>query len=616
MTKQPLVSVLIPYKKKDAFFTLALASMERQTYSRIEILTEEDKDGEGIAILLNRLSKRAKGEFLARMDADDISEPNRIEKQVGFLTGHPDVMLVGTWAALIDESGKKIGLQKMPVSWDEIREQAFFRNPLIHPSWMMRRKWFLDAGGYDEEFRYSQDWEFVLRRGLIDRMANIPEPLIKLRIHPKSSSFSANKLQLYFGVKARWLALRRGSVPMWKIIFLIPKLLSFFIPVRLKYLTRSKIFDATIVAPDILGIVLPMGQSKKHLEESGQWSLWESELAEYKKAFDGVELFEYRYSDWRRFVEAKLLPLIQGNRFRRCLVLKAVHLTGAIPCLVAKLLYGIPYVLSYGYRYDEFAALERKWGTWLFVKMLTPMAIKFADAVMVPTEELRFYVKNFGAKRIEVIPNGVDTMLFKGPTLSENRRVTVLFVGRLEKQKNLETLIIAISKLLKDPTLPRQGWTLKYKFVLVGSGSLRGEILELADKLEVNLEIIGPISNEKLPEVYRQADIFVLPSLAEGHPKALLEAMSCGLPCLASNISGVDEIIVDGKNGLLVEPTAEGITEGLRELMEKPELRKKLGTAARQTVIDRFDKKKLIKREIKILLSLIRPGLAAARPGL
>ena len=616
MTRKPLVSVLMPYRKKDAFFASALESVESQTYSRIEILTEEDRGGEGITILLNRLTKQAKGEFLARMDADDISEPDRIEKQVGFLTGHPDVMLVGTWAALIDESGKKIGLQKMPVSWDEIREQAFFRNPLIHPSWMMRRKWFLDAGGYDEEFRYSQDWEFVLRRGLIDRMANIPEPLIKLRIHPKSSSFSANKLQLYFGVKARWLALRRGSVPMWKIIFLIPKLLSFFIPVRLKYLTRSKIFDATIVAPDILGIVLPMGQSKKHLEESGQWSLWESELAEYKKAFDGVELFEYRYSDWRRFVEAKLLPLIQGNRFRRCLVLKAVHLTGAIPCLVAKLLYGIPYVLSYGYRYDEFAALERKWGTWLFVKMLTPMAIKFADAVMVPTEELRFYVKNFGAKRIEVIPNGVDTMLFKGPTLSENRRVTVLFVGRLEKQKNLETLIIAISKLLKDPTLPRQGWTLKYKFVLVGSVSLRGEILELADKLEVNLEIIGPISNEKLPEVYRQADIFVLPSLAEGHPKALLEAMSCGLPCFASNISGGDEIIVDGKNGLLVEPTAEGITEGLRELMEKPELRKKLGTAARQTVIDRFDKKKLIKREIKILLSLIRPGLAAARPGL
>src|SRR3989338_2208200 len=565
MTRKPLVSVLMPYRKKDAFFASALESVESQTYSRIEILTEEDRGGEGITILLNRLTKQAKGEFLARMDADDISEPDRIEKQVGFLTGHPDVMLVGTWAALIDESGKKIGLQKMPVSWDEIREQAFFRNPLIHPSWMMRRKWFLDAGGYDEEFRYSQDWEFVFCRGLIDRMANIPEPLIKLRIHPKSSSFSANKLQLYFGVKARWLALRRGSVPMWKIIFLIPKLLSFFIPVRLKYLTRSKIFDATIVAPDILGIVLPMGQSKKHLEESGQWSLWESELAEYKKAFDGVELFEYRYSDWRRFAEAKLLPLIQSKRFRRCSVLKAVHLTGAIPCLAVKLLYGIPYVLSYGYRYDEFAALERKWGAWLFAKMLTPIAIRFADGVMVPTEKLRFYVENFGAKRIEVIPNGVDIGRFASKQKTKNKKqeaINILFVGRLEKQKNLKSLVRAVSKLkiLKKKIRDRVSKNLiPLKLVFIGSGSLKYELTELAQKLDVDFQTKAPMANEKLPEVYRQADIFVLPSFIEGHPKALIEAMSCGLPCLASNISGMDEIIVDGKNGLLVQPTVDGI---------------------------------------------------------
>ena len=107
-----------------------------------------------------------------------------------------------------------------------------------------------------------------------------------------------------------------------------------------------------------------------------------------------------------------------------------------------------------------------------------------------------------------------------------------------------------------------------------------------------------------------------MPSLAEGHPKALLEAMSCGLPCLASNISGVDEIIVDGKNGLLVQPTVDGIAEGLRKLIESSGLRGKLGKEARETVGEKFDKKKLIKREIKILLSLIRPGLAAARPGL
>src|SRR3990167_6302817 len=112
MTRKPLVSVLMPYRKKDAFFASALASMENQTYSRIEILTEEDRGGEGITILLNRLAKRAKGELLARMDADDTSEPDRIEKQVNYLNSHPETVLIGSWATLIDESGRRIGTQK------------------------------------------------------------------------------------------------------------------------------------------------------------------------------------------------------------------------------------------------------------------------------------------------------------------------------------------------------------------------------------------------------------------------------------------------------------------------------------------------------------------------
>lgn len=230
-----MVSVLLPYRKKDVFFALALASLEKQTYSRIEILTLEDTKEEGITVLLNRLAHRARGEFLARMDADDISEPDRIEKQVGFLTTHSDVMLVGTWATLIDESGRKIGIQRMPVSWGEIKKQAFSRNPLIHPSWMMRREWYEKIGGYNSSYCFSQDWELILRRVWYDRIENIPEALIRLRIHRTSSSFSSNKEQLYFGLKARFGALARKEVPIWKGVHLFPKIFSFFIPTSIKF---------------------------------------------------------------------------------------------------------------------------------------------------------------------------------------------------------------------------------------------------------------------------------------------------------------------------------------------------------------------------------------------
>ncbi len=617
MKNNPLVSVLMPYRKKDAFFDLALKSLEKQSYSRIEILTEEDRNGEGIAILLNRLAKRAKGEFLARMDADDVSEPDRIEKQVKYLNSHPETVLVGSWATLIDESGRKIGLQKMPVSWGEIKQQAFFRNPLIHPSWMMRRKWFEKNCGYDEAFPIAQDWELVSRRVWAERMENIPETLVRLRIHSDSTSFISNSEQVKANFKIRWNMIKNGDVSRRRVAALALMPLSLLLPAKYKYFFLKGVslpYGKDTPYYNSLGIVLPMGQSRKVLKESGQWSLWESELAEYRKVFGSVELFEYRYRDFRRFFEALIFPIFKRKRFRRCAILKAVHLTGVAPCLIAKFLYGTRYILSYGYRYDKFAALERKWGAWLLAKMLTPIAIKFADAVIVPTQDLKNYVLGLGAEKIAVIPNGVDIERFASKQKTKNKKqeaINILFVGRLEKQKNLETLIKAISVVSKGSALHWQGRAL-INLQFVGFGSLRSELLELAARLNVNLEIKGTIPNEKLPEVYRQADIFVLPSLAEGHPKALLEAMSCGLACLASDIAGVNEIIIDGRNGLLVEPTIEGIAEGLERLAVDSKLREKLGKAARETVAEKFDKKKLIKREI----SLIRPGLAAARPGL
>ncbi|MBI5732605.1 glycosyltransferase [Candidatus Jorgensenbacteria bacterium] len=241
MKKKPLVSVLMPYRKKDKLFSLALNSLRNQTYPRLEILTEEDAGHEGITMLLNRLVKRAKGEFLARMDADDMSEPERIEKQVVFLTAHPDVMLVGTWATLIDENGRKIGIQKMPVGLEEIKRVTFYRNPLIHPSWMMRKAWVKKIGGYNPDFRFSQDWELILRRVKTDKIENIPEPLIRLRIHKTSSSFSNNKEQLRCGIRARLGAIWRKDVKFSKILYLIPSLISLAVPTHLKYIYRKGI---------------------------------------------------------------------------------------------------------------------------------------------------------------------------------------------------------------------------------------------------------------------------------------------------------------------------------------------------------------------------------------
>ena len=370
-SKNPTVSVLLPVGKDKRFLNQALESIRSQTFKDFELLSQED-DGRGITRVLNDLAKKAKGEFLARMDTDDICLPNRFKAQVEYLLSHPDVQLVGSCADLIDEKGNKIGVQKMPTSWEEIKEDAFYRNPLIHPSWMMRKSWFEKMNGYNPSFAATQDWELILRTVWKDRVENIPEPLIKLRIHSGSVSFTQNRVQVFNGLKARLSAILRGDVECYKAIYLMPSIVFLLIPPEFKLFFRKTFISdcrSAVSNKKILGLVMPVGQNKEQLLKSGQWSLWQTEIEEYRKHFGGVEIFEFKHRNLFRFPEAKLMPLVEAKRFKKCSVLKAVHLSAVIPCLIAKLLYGTPYVLSFGYRYDEFARIEKKWLQMIFIKL-------------------------------------------------------------------------------------------------------------------------------------------------------------------------------------------------------------------------------------------------------
>lgn len=235
MSKSPTISVLLPIGKNKKYLNKAITSIRDQTFQDFELLAKEDK-GEGITQLLITLASKAKGEFLARMDGDDISMPDRFKVQVGYLRSHPQTQLVGSWATIIDKEGKPLGVKKTPIAWEEIKQKIFLENPILHPTWMMRRSWYERVEGYNPNYRFSQDWELLLRTVWKSRIENIPEPLLRYRVHKQSTSFSSNKTQLYYGLKAQLAALVRGDVSTWKGIFLLPKIGSFFIPSSVKFL--------------------------------------------------------------------------------------------------------------------------------------------------------------------------------------------------------------------------------------------------------------------------------------------------------------------------------------------------------------------------------------------
>jgi len=174
-------------------------------------------------------------------------------------------------------------------------------------------------------------------------------------------------------------------------------------------------------------------------------------------------------------------------------------------------------------------------------------------------------------KYIEIIPNGVSKSFFVKRTIVKKEVPTVLFVGRLSPQKNIPRLIKAVS-LMKQ----------KVHLQIVGRGEEYKKIKKLIKELNLsNITILGKKIDKELIKIYKQADIFALPSNKEGVPLVLLEAMAAGLPIVASDIYGVNELL--NNTGILVQkPSPKTFAIALDKLITDIEMQKKLSQKAQK----------------------------------
>jgi glycosyltransferase involved in cell wall biosynthesis len=191
----------------------------------------------------------------------------------------------------------------------------------------------------------------------------------------------------------------------------------------------------------------------------------------------------------------------------------------------------------------------------------------------------------------------VDVILFKPIHLpsAPKDEFRILFVGRLAVQKNLFNLIKAVDSL-QNP---------KIRLIMIGRGSEKNKLKEYAADRNVNLEIIDHVANDKLPEYYNQTNLFVLPSIKEGSPKVLLEAMACGSLCLVSDIVENTEVVVDGKNGFVCKTNDESIAEKM-SMMIKADNIPLIKQASRQTIVDKYSFELLMKKEVQYLKKIAK----------
>ncbi|MCK4497087.1 MAG: glycosyltransferase family 4 protein [Candidatus Aenigmarchaeota archaeon] len=360
-----------------------------------------------------------------------------------------------------------------------------------------------------------------------------------------------------------------------------------------------------------LGIFLARGTSLMREEKFGQLNRFINYyLKRYSEKFDNVFVFSYKDEEMDlpkncilvkkkyripRSLYQFLIPIINRKYIKECDVFRVFHISGTIPAVISRCIFGKKYVTTYGYLWLQTRNMEKPsfWRKveYPFGKTIEFLGLKKAEKVIVTVKTTRDYVvKYIDGNKIKEIPNSVDTELFKPMKIKPGKKKRVIFIGRLSKIKNLYNLIEAFSGLGKDKSL-----------VLIGDGEEGGGLKKYAEEIRCDLIFKGKVPHEKIPNELNQCHAFVLPSLSEGQPKVLLEAMSCGLPCIVSDIPSLREIIKDGFNGFLCKTDSESIKNCIKKVLDNPAMSKRVGKNAREYIKKNFSADVLIEKEIKLL---------------
>jgi glycosyltransferase involved in cell wall biosynthesis len=220
-----LISVVMPAYNSARFLAPAIRSILNQTYRNLELIIVYDRSSDDtesiiqavaredprvrpllnqgehrfyrLPLALNNGLAACRGSFIARMDADDVALPDRLEKQLDFMLDNPDVTVCGTAAVLIDEQDRETGLHRPVTGPRNVRILLDYATPLFHPTWLIRRGILEKVPGYRE--MYAEDYDFLAR--IVDaggRLENIPDVGLRYRQNPTHrASIKTHKCFVY-----------------------------------------------------------------------------------------------------------------------------------------------------------------------------------------------------------------------------------------------------------------------------------------------------------------------------------------------------------------------------------------------------------------------------------
>jgi len=238
--------------------------------------------------------------------------------------------------------------------------------------------------------------------------------------------------------------------------------------------------------------------------------------------------------------------------------------------------------------FSRFSLFRRSFFVWFYDTFIHRISLKISTSVIALNEECNQFYKE-ATRRIthEIIPTCADTNRFTKKKYSKNNsgEIVILYCGRLNKVKGLDFLLRGFFEFLKNNSHSR--------LIIVGEGQERNNLQNLSRELQINsnVEFLGFVDYDRLPEIHQISDIFVMTSFREGLSVSMLEAMASGLAIVSTDNVGAKEVIVDGYNGILLKNSNRNPII-LSNLLEKAyENRELLGERARKTIEKKYSAK-------------------------
>jgi glycosyltransferase involved in cell wall biosynthesis len=320
------------------------------------------------------------------------------------------------------------------------------------------------------------------------------------------------------------------------------------------------------------------------------------------EVMNGIKVSRFRYMIPRRWQRIAYLGGIPANlrrywlaraqlplfflafffrALRACRGCDVIHAYWIFGGLVAALLSAVtakPAVLTVQGS-DINVLYENRW-----LRRFRAFVVRRVAKIIAVSNPLAERVRELGAEadKVAMIPNGADTSIFADCSSDNPFQSRLVWVGRLSREKGVRYLIEAMAKVVKE--FPQAQLT------LVGDGPLRGDVERRISELALteNVQLTGMVSHEDIPGYLSRSDLLVLPSLSEGLPLVLVEAMSAGKPVVATRVGGIPDVLCENggeQTGTLVDPgDSQALAQAISTMLNDPEKARLMGRNGRRRV--------------------------------